>query len=76
MDGARFANALVSLNCTPAEMTWKAGVDAVTFGGTKNGLMGVEGVIFFDPDKAWEFELRRKEEPIFFRNTVIFLPRC
>ena len=60
MDGARFANALVSLNCTPAEMTWKAGVDAVTFGGTKNGLMGVEGVIFFDPDKAWEFELRRK----------------
>ncbi|MAI17912.1 MAG: low specificity L-threonine aldolase, partial [Marinovum sp.] len=60
MDGARFANALVSLDCTPAEMTWKAGVDAVTFGGTKNGLMGVEGVIFFDPDKAWEFELRRK----------------
>ena len=41
-------------------MTWKAGVDAVSFGGTKNGLMGVEGVIFFDPSKAWEFELRRK----------------
>jgi threonine aldolase len=60
MDGARFANALAALGCTPAEMTWKLGVDAVSFGGTKNGCMGVEAVIFFDPDKAWEFELRRK----------------
>ncbi|NKX70812.1 low specificity L-threonine aldolase [Rhodobacteraceae bacterium R_SAG1] len=60
LDGARFANALVSLGCTPAEMTWKAGVDAVSFGGTKNGCMGVEAVIFFDPSKAQEFEYRRK----------------
>lgn len=60
LDGARFANALVALGCTPAEMTWKAGIDAVSFGGTKNGLLGVEAVIFFDPAKAWEFELRRK----------------
>jgi len=60
MDGARFANALVSADCTPAEMTWKVGVDALSFGGTKNGLMGVECVVFFDPGKAWEFELRRK----------------
>ncbi len=60
MDGARFTNALVSLGCSAAEMTWKAGIDAVSFGGTKNGLMGVEAVIFFDPAKAWEFELRRK----------------
>jgi len=60
MDGARFANALVSLGCSPAEMSWKAGVDALSFGGTKNGLMGVEAVIFFDPGHAWEFELRRK----------------
>ena len=60
LDGARFANALVSLGCTPAEMTWKAGVEAVSFGGTKNGLMGVEAVILFNPDRAWEFELRRK----------------
>ena len=60
LDGARFANALVALGCSPAEMTWKAGVDAVSFGGTKNGLMGVEAVILFDPQKAWEFELRRK----------------
>ncbi|MEX0305504.1 MAG: low specificity L-threonine aldolase [Leisingera sp.] len=60
MDGARFTNALVSLGCTPAEMTWKAGLDAVSFGGTKNGCMGVEAVIFFDPTHAQEFEYRRK----------------
>ncbi|AXI45357.1 low specificity L-threonine aldolase [Sulfitobacter sp. SK012] len=60
MDGARFANALVALGCSAAEMTWKLGVDVLSFGGTKNGCMGVEAVIFFDPSKAWEFELRRK----------------
>jgi len=60
MDGARFANALVAAGCTPAEMTWKAGIDVLSFGGTKNGLMGVEAVVIFDPAKAWEFELRRK----------------
>lgn len=60
MDGARFANALVKANCTPAEMTWRAGVDVLSFGGTKNGCMGVEAVILFNPEKAWEFELRRK----------------
>jgi threonine aldolase len=41
-------------------MTWKAGIDILSFGGTKNGLMGVEAVVIFDPAKAWEFELRRK----------------
>jgi threonine aldolase len=60
MDGARFANAVAALGCTPAELTWKAGVDALSFGGTKNGLIGVEAVVLFDPAKAWEFELRRK----------------
>ena len=60
LDGARFANAMVALDCTAAEMSWKAGIDAVSFGGTKNGCMGVEAVIFFDPKHAWEFELRRK----------------
>jgi threonine aldolase len=60
LDGARLANAIVAAGCTPAEMTWKAGIDVVSFGGTKNGLMGVEAVILFDPEKAWEFELRRK----------------
>ncbi len=60
MDGARFANALLATNASPAEMTWQAGIDILSFGGTKNGLMGVEAVILFDPAKAWEFELRRK----------------
>ena len=60
MDGARFANALVALGCSAAEMTWKAGIDAVSFGGTKNGLMGAEACIMFDPAKTQEFELRRK----------------
>jgi threonine aldolase len=60
MDGARFANALVSAGCTPAEMTWRAGIDVLSLGGTKNGCMGVEAVVIFDPARAWEFELRRK----------------
>jgi len=60
LDGARFANALVALGCTAADMSWRAGVDIVSFGGTKNGLMGAEAVVIFDPALAWEFELRRK----------------
>ncbi len=60
LDGARFANALVATNASPAEMSWRAGVDVLSFGGTKNGLVGVEAVVIFDPAKAWEFELRRK----------------
>ena len=60
LDGARFANALQATGATAAEMTWKAGIDVLSFGGTKNGLMGVEAVVIFDPAKAWEFELRRK----------------
>lgn len=60
LDGARFANAMVSLGCSAADMTWKSGIDTVSFGGTKNGLLGVEAAIIFDPDKAQEFEYRRK----------------
>jgi len=60
MDGARFANALVTLGCTPAEMTWKAGVDVLSFGGTKNGAWAAEAVIFFDPARAGEMKWRRK----------------
>ncbi len=60
MDGARFTNALVALGCSAADMTWRSGLDAVSFGGTKNGLMGVEACVIFDPALAWEFELRRK----------------
>lgn len=47
MDGARFANALLALGCTPAEMTWKAGVDMVSFGATKNGVMAAEAIVVF-----------------------------
>lgn len=60
LDGARFANALVATGATPAEMTWKAGIDVLSLGGTKNGCLGVEGVVLFNPAKAWELELRRK----------------
>lgn len=60
LDGARLANALAATGASPAEMTWRAGVDIVSFGGTKGGLMGAEAVVIFDPARAWEFELRRK----------------
>ncbi|WP_151717820.1 threonine aldolase family protein [Gemmobacter serpentinus] len=60
LDGARFCNAVAATGARPAALSWQAGVDVLSFGGTKNGLMGVEAVIFFDPAKAWEFELRRK----------------
>ncbi len=60
LDGARLANALAATGASPADMTWRAGVDALSFGGTKNGLMGVEAVVIFDPAKGRELELRRK----------------
>lgn len=61
MDGARFANACASLKVTPAEMTWKAGVDVLCFSGTKNGLAFGEAIIFFDRDMARDFEYRCKQ---------------
>ena len=60
MDGARFANALLSLNCTAAEMTWKAGVKALSFGATKNGTLGVDAIVLFDQSLAQELAYRRK----------------
>jgi threonine aldolase len=60
MDGARFANALVHLRCTPAEATWRCGVDVLSLGATKNGALGAEAVVFFDPAMARDFERRRK----------------
>jgi threonine aldolase len=60
MDGARFANALVSLKCSPAEMSWRAGVDALSFGATKNGALACEAVIFFDRARAESFPYLRK----------------
>ncbi len=60
MDGARFANSLVHLGCAPADLTWRAGLDALSFGATKNGTMGAEAAVFFDAGKAAEFEYLRK----------------
>jgi threonine aldolase len=61
MDGARFANACASLGCSPAEITWKSGVDVLCFGGTKNGLAIGEAVIFFDTKLAEDFDYRCKQ---------------
>jgi threonine aldolase len=60
MDGSRFANALVSLGCSPAEMTWKAGVDALSFGATKNGVLAAEAIVLFNTSLATEMSYRRK----------------
>ncbi len=60
MDGARFANAVASLACSPADLTWKAGVDVLSFGATKNGALGAEAVVFFDTNRIADFEFRRK----------------
>jgi threonine aldolase len=59
MDGARFANAVAGLGCTPADITWKAGVDVLSFGATKNGAMALEAVVFFDKALAHDFKYRR-----------------
>jgi threonine aldolase len=61
MDGARFANACASLGCSPAEMTWKLGVDVLCFGGAKNGMAIGEAVLFFDRAMAADFDYRCKQ---------------
>ncbi|MER7789629.1 low specificity L-threonine aldolase [Streptomyces sp. NPDC097640] len=60
MDGARFANALDHLDATPAEMTWKAGIDVLSFGATKNGAMTADAIVSFDPALATELAFRAK----------------
>ncbi len=60
MDGARFANAVEFLGCSPADVTWRAGVDVLSFGATKNGALAAEAVVFFNLDRVKDFELRRK----------------
>jgi len=60
MDGARFANAVASLGCSPADVTWRAGVDILSFGATKNGAMGAEAVVFFNRELAKTFPFYRK----------------
>jgi threonine aldolase len=61
MDGARLSNAAAGLNLKLAEFTVDAGVDLLSFGGTKNGLMGAEAVVFFQPELAQEFAFIRKQ---------------
>src|SRR6185295_10286668 len=58
MDGARLGNALARMNVSPAEATWRAGVDVLSFGATKGGAMGAEAVIFFDPQRGAEMQSR------------------
>jgi threonine aldolase len=60
MDGARFANALVRLNASPAQMTWQSGVDVLSFGATKGGALAAEAVVIFDPARAAFMAERRK----------------
>jgi threonine aldolase len=60
MDGARFANALVNLNASPADITWRAGVDIVSFGATKNGALAAEAIVVFDKELAATLPFRRK----------------
>jgi len=61
MDGARFANAIAYLGCTPADATWRAGVDVLSFGATKNGALGADAVVFFHQEDTRDFEYRRKK---------------
>ncbi|GAA0776921.1 low specificity L-threonine aldolase [Roseibium denhamense] len=69
MDGARFANALSTLGCSPADMTWRAGVDVLSFGATKNGCWCAEAVVFFDLKAAEGFEyLRKRGGHLFSKN--------
>jgi threonine aldolase len=60
MDGARFTNALVSIGATPAEMTWRSGIDILSFGATKNGTMNAEAVVVFDRSRTAELRFRQK----------------
>ena len=61
MDGARFSNACASLGCSPAELTWKAGIDVLCFGGTKNGMAVGEAILFFNKALAEDFDYRCKQ---------------
>ncbi len=69
MDGARFANALVALGTTPAEMTWKRGVDMLSFGGTKNGCWCAEAIVLFDISNARDMGFIRKRAAQLFSKS-------
>lgn len=69
MDGARFANALVSLGCSPADMTWKSGVDILSFGGTKNGCWCAEAVVIFNKELDGQMPFLRKRAAQLFSKS-------
>lgn len=66
MDGARFANAVATLGCSAADLTWRAGVEVLSFGFIKNGGLGAEALVFFDPDRAGATARRRKRAGLLF----------
>lgn len=72
MDGARLANALATLGCAPADLTWKAGIDVLSLGFTKNGAMAAEAVVFFDEAVARDFNFRRKRGGHLFSKMRFF----
>lgn len=72
MDGARFANALVSLGCSPAQMTWKSGIDVLSFGATKNGALCAEMIVFFNQKYAHDFDYRHKQAGQLMSKTRFF----
>ena len=78
MDGARFANALVSLDATPAEMTWKSGIDVLSFGATKNGCLAAEAIIFFKKDLVGNHcFFNEKSRAFTIKNAICFCSiRC
>jgi threonine aldolase len=72
MDGARFANALAHLGVSPADMTWRAGVDILSFGGTKNGCVAAEALVIFDPARAGDAPyLRKRAGQLFSKSRFI-----
>jgi threonine aldolase len=72
MDGARFANALIQLGVSPAAMSWRSGVDILSFGGTKNGCLAAEAVVFFEPATAKEMPyLRKRAGHLFSKSRLV-----
>lgn len=69
MDGARFANALMAIDASPAEMTWKRGVDILSFGGTKNGCWCAEAIVYMNPKTAEDLPYIRKRSAQLFSKT-------
>jgi threonine aldolase len=72
MDGARFANAVAALGLSPADVTWRAGVDVLSFGGTKNGCLAAEAVVFFDPAEARDVPFQRQRSGQGFSKNWVF----